>query len=128
MFRESSYVLCFALTLVCLGTTTAEETVAQKAPTAIATIDDAIQKFVDEGQISGAVTLVGRNGKIVHLGAVGMSDIESRKEMKPFSLFSIASMTKPITATAIMILQDQGKLSVDDSKSEDGQQRRLRYP
>ena len=76
-----------------------------------------MQRFVDEGQISGAVTLVGHGGKLVHLGAVGSSDLESGNKMQTFKMFSIASMTKPVTATAVMILQDEGKLNIDDKVS-----------
>ena len=65
-----------------------------------------MQRFVDQHQIAGAVTVIGRNRKVLHLGAVG--------ETSPQNLFWIASMTKPITGTAVMILQDEGKLSVDD--------------
>ena len=91
---------------------------AGKAPPTIGQINDAMQAFVDKGEISGAVTLVGRRGKIVHLGAVGLADIETNKPMKKFALFSIASMTKPVVATAVMILQDEGKLTVDDKVSK----------
>ncbi len=88
-----------------------------KSPPEIAAINAAMEGFVESGQIAGAVTLVGHQGKIVHLGAVGFADIEADTPMKPNTLFSIASMTKPITATALMILQDEGKLSVDDKVS-----------
>lgn len=71
-------------------------------------------EFVGKNQISGAVTLVARRGRIVALDAVGLADIEARREMRPDTLFAIASMTKPITATAVMILVDEGKLSLDD--------------
>ena len=81
-------------------------------------VDQAMQRFVDQGQIAGAVTLVGHGGKVVHLGAVGLADIESSKQMQSYRMFSIASMTKPVTATAVMILQDEGKLSVDDKISK----------
>ena len=90
----------------------------RRATPTIAAIDTAMQTFVDENQIAGAVTLVAHEGKIVHLGAVGQANIESEKAMAPFSLFSIASMTKPITATALMILQDEGKLNVNDNVSQ----------
>jgi len=73
-----------------------------------------MQQFVEDKTVSGAVTLVARHGKVVHLKAVGLADIEAQRAMQPDSLFWIASMTKPITATAVMILQDQGKLSVAD--------------
>ncbi|MCX7827068.1 MAG: beta-lactamase family protein [Verrucomicrobiae bacterium] len=73
-----------------------------------------MQKFVDEGVIAGAVTLVARREGIVRLDAVGFSDLAARKPMRTDDLFWIASMTKPITATAVMMLQDEGKLSVED--------------
>src|SRR5688572_4911806 len=73
-----------------------------------------MQGFVDDKTIAGAVTLVARNGQIATVDAVGQADIANAKAMKPDTMFWIASMTKPITATAIMILRDEGKLSVDD--------------
>lgn len=80
----------------------------------LSAISAAMQKFVEEGQLSGAVTLVARRGHVAHLAAVGQADLAGQRPMAVESLFVIASMTKPITATAVMILQDEGKLSVDD--------------
>lgn len=77
-----------------------------------------MQSFVDAGEIAGAVTLVARRGEIVHLAAVGHADIEHDLPMHKDSIFAIASMTKPFTATAVMILQDEGRLSVDDPVSK----------
>jgi CubicO group peptidase (beta-lactamase class C family) len=71
-------------------------------------------QFVEQQQVSGAVTLVARQGKIVHLEAVGQADLENKLPMQKDSLFAVASMTKPITAAAIMILKDEGKLGLDD--------------
>ncbi|HBV65636.1 MAG TPA: hypothetical protein DEF45_21735, partial [Rhodopirellula sp.] len=45
-------------------------------------VDNAMQRFVDQGQIAGAVTLVAHGGKVVHLGAVGLADIEANKQMQ----------------------------------------------
>ncbi len=90
----------------------------RQAPPVIAEVNAAMQAFVDAGDIAGAVTLVGHRGKIVHLGAVGLADIDSQRPMKRSHLFSIASMTKPIVAAAVMILQDEGKLSFDDKVSQ----------
>ena len=73
-----------------------------------------MQGFVDDGTVAGVVTLVAHKGEVVSIEAVGLADIANKKPMRPDSLFWIASMTKPITATAIMMLQDEGKLSVDD--------------
>lgn len=73
-----------------------------------------MQESADAKQFSGSVTLVAHQGQVVHLDAVGLADVETGRAMAKDSLFAIASMTKPITATALMILQDEGKLSVDD--------------
>ncbi len=77
-------------------------------------ISTRMQAFADAKQFSGSVTLVQRRGKVVHHEAIGVADIESGSAMQKDSIFAIASMTKPITATAILVLQDEGKLSVED--------------
>jgi len=84
----------------------------------LAKIVPRMQQFIDEKQIAGSVTLVMRRGKIVHFEPVGWADIAAKRPMTRDNLFAIASMTKPITATAMMILQDEGKLSVDDPVSK----------
>ena len=96
----------------------AQATKVRRAPPELAEINSSIQEFIDAGEIAGAVTLVAHEGKIVHLGAVGLADIDRNRPMKKSNLFSIASMTKPIAATAVMILQDEGKLSFDDKVSK----------
>jgi CubicO group peptidase (beta-lactamase class C family) len=73
-----------------------------------------MQGFVDQQQLVGAVTVVGTKEGVVRIDAVGKFDQESDKPMPKDAIFRIASMTKPITAMAIMILVDQGKLAVDD--------------
>jgi CubicO group peptidase (beta-lactamase class C family) len=60
------------------------------------------------------VTVVGRHGQVASFDAVGYQDIESRKAMQKDSLFRIASLTKPITCAGIMVLADEGELSVID--------------
>ena len=84
----------------------------------LAQISERMRQSVEDKQIAGAVTLVARRGHGVHLEAVGHADLENSMSMKTDSLFAIASMTKPITATAVMILQDKSKLSVDDPVSK----------
>lgn len=80
----------------------------------LAKIRERMQQFVDQKLIAGAVTCVGSRDGVAHLEAVGLQTIETREPMPKDALFRIASMTKPITAIGIMILQDDGKLSVDD--------------
>src|SRR5688500_16542606 len=73
-----------------------------------------MQKFIDDGDLSGVVCVVGRKDGVVHESATGLRDIAAKDAMKKDTLFRIASMTKPITAIGIMILADEGKLSPDD--------------
>lgn len=73
-----------------------------------------MQRFVDQKEVAGAVTLVGRREGVVHVEAVGSRDLAANAPMRPDALFRIASMTKPITALGIMILADEGKLAVTD--------------
>lgn len=88
------------------------------SPDVLDKIPTRMEQFVAAGQISGAVTLVARDGKIVHLGAAGEADIATHRPMQPDTMFAVASMTKPITATALMILVDQGNVSLDDPASK----------
>src|SRR5262249_59015062 len=73
-------------------------------PARLAGIRERMQRFVDQKDIAGAVTLVGRRDRILSVEAVGNQDITANLPMKPDALFRIASMTKPITAIGIMIL------------------------
>src|SRR5438105_3517379 len=84
----------------------------------LAEISQRMQEFVEKQQVAGVVTLVARKGRIVHLEAVGQADIENKLPMRKDTIFGIASMTKPITGAAVMILQDEGKLSIDDPVSK----------
>jgi len=73
-----------------------------------------LQPFVDSHVLAGAVTLVASRDKVLSLEAVGWADVAARKPMTADSLFWVASQSKPITAAALMILVDEGKVSVDD--------------
>lgn len=79
-----------------------------------AAIGACMQGFVDQQQISGAVTVVGRADAILGFAATGKRDLETNQPMTADTLFRIASMTKPVTALGIMLLVDEGKLSIDD--------------
>lgn len=102
--------LALALLLLLPATAPAQSPNLEK----LAAIKTAMQKFVDDGDLAGAVTLVGRKDGTVHHEAVGFRDLAAKDAMQKDSLFRIASMTKPVTAIAIMVLADEGKLSPDD--------------
>jgi CubicO group peptidase (beta-lactamase class C family) len=83
-------------------------------PARLARIPARMQQFVDSGTAAGIVTLLARHGETVHLGAAGFQDREARIPMRTDSIFQIASMTKPVTAIGIMILMEEGRLSLAD--------------
>ena len=74
----------------------------------------ALQGYVDEGRLPGAVALVARRGRIAYLEAVGYRDIESEAPMTPDAIFRIASQTKALASTGVMLLQEDGKLLITD--------------
>jgi CubicO group peptidase (beta-lactamase class C family) len=80
----------------------------------LAQIPIRLDQLAKEGQISGAVTLVATKDRVVHLAATGKADLASGRAMEPDAIFRVASMTKPITSAALMMLIEQGKLAVDD--------------
>lgn len=84
----------------------------------LARIDAICKESIEKNEIPGAVALVVRNGKIVYYKAFGMADNESGKELKRDAIFRIASQTKAITSTAIMMLWEEGNFKLDDPISK----------
>jgi CubicO group peptidase (beta-lactamase class C family) len=87
---------------------------AEPESASIEAVHEAMANFVTAREIAGAVTLVATRDRVVHVDAVGWADISDQKPMRADTIVWIASMTKPVTGTAVMMLVDEGKLSVDD--------------
>lgn len=81
-------------------------------------IDAFLQKSVDQKEIPGAVAIICRNGKIVYHKAFGSADNIANRSMKTDDIFRIASMTKAITSTAVMMLWEEGLFQLDDPISK----------
>jgi CubicO group peptidase (beta-lactamase class C family) len=77
-------------------------------------IDAFTQRYIDEQMVAGTVTLVARKGKVVHLSAQGMKDVERNQPMSTDTIFRMASMTKPIASVALMMLYEEGWFQLDD--------------
>jgi CubicO group peptidase (beta-lactamase class C family) len=77
-------------------------------------IGRAIGALVDAGELAGAVTMVWRGGKVAQTASVGWRDLEARLPIERDTLFRIASMTKPITSTAALMLFEEGRFALDD--------------
>jgi CubicO group peptidase (beta-lactamase class C family) len=77
-------------------------------------LTNTLEDYVSDERIAGAVAIVARKGKIAYLEAVGMRDLETSSPMATDSIFRIASQTKALTSTCIMILQERGQLLISD--------------
>jgi CubicO group peptidase (beta-lactamase class C family) len=77
-----------------------------------------IGRYIDEDRLAGAISLVGRRGKVVHLDVQGRSDVERDLPMAEDTIFRIYSMTKPIASVGLMMLYEQGRCQLDDPVSE----------
>jgi CubicO group peptidase (beta-lactamase class C family) len=77
-------------------------------------VDAGLQELIDKGELAGAVTLVARHGRVARRSVLGLNNIEHRSRLATDTIFRIYSMTKPVTAVAMMILHDQGLWKPDD--------------
>ncbi len=81
-------------------------------------VDHILQQYVSQNTLPGMVAIIVRNGQIVYHKAFGMADVSSNRPMKTDDIFRIASMSKAITATAAMMLYEEGKFALDDPISK----------
>jgi CubicO group peptidase (beta-lactamase class C family) len=80
-------------------------------------IDQMLERRIAAGEMAGAVALVARKGKLVHITAKGVMDLETKQPVTPATMFRIASMTKPVTSVAIMMMIEEGKVRLNDPVS-----------
>ena len=83
-------------------------------PARLEAVEADLRARIDEGKLSGAVLMIAQGGELQVHKALGYQDVEEQIPMKNDTIFRIFSMTKPITGTALMILHDEGKFSLDD--------------
>lgn len=118
--RYSIYLIALCLTFLLQSNISAQE-FAKVEPEKVGMSSDrlqfltaTLQEYVDNGQLSGAVALVARRGKIAYLKSFGKRDMENEAPMLDNSIFRIASQTKAIVSVGVMILQEEGKLLITD--------------
>lgn len=88
------------------------------SPDRLKKLDAMLEESVSSGEIPGLVALIVRNGKVVYHSAKGKTDLESGKNMSKDAIFRIASQTKSITSTAVMMLWEEGEFRLDDPISK----------
>lgn len=84
----------------------------------LARIETNLARYIDRGELAGTVSIVARKGRVVHFEAQGMRDVENTKPMRTDTIFRIASMTKPITSVALMMLYEEGLFQLNDPVSK----------
>jgi CubicO group peptidase (beta-lactamase class C family) len=119
-----TWVCALALVLVGVSSPAAQQ-LPSATPESVGMSADRLQRlhrgmqgFVDRREVAGIVTLVARDGKIVDVHASGSQDVENRVPMRQDTIFRIASMTKPLTSVAVMMLYEEGKLLLTDPVSK----------
>jgi len=80
-------------------------------------IDQMLERRIAKGEITGGVAIVARRGKVVHLTAKGVMDLETKQPVTPATMFRVASMTKPVTSVALMMMVEEGKVRLNDPVS-----------
>src|ERR1044071_1141598 len=82
----------------------------------LARLDEIMKRrYVDSGHLPGMLTYVYRKGQLVHTGICGQMDLERGKPMREYAIFRVYSMSKPITAVALMMLVEEGLIGLDDA-------------
>jgi len=112
--KTRSYLLFCSLLTALLPTILGHTILATDSPASLDRIRPAMRQFVDQQEIAGAVTVVGRKDGVFSFEAVGYLSLEKKMPMTKDAIFRLASMTKPITAIGVMQLQENGKLRIDD--------------
>ena len=114
----------FAIVLLAVLTLTAASAVPSGKPEDVGMsserllrVNEVIKTYIDAGTITGGVTMVSRKGKIAHFEAQGLMDVEAKTAMRKDAIFRMASMSKPVTGVAILMLMEEGKLRLTDPVS-----------
>lgn len=116
--RPLILILLFTYVQAAEQTPTASADSAGMSAERLARLHQGMQGFVDRKEVGGIVTLIAREGKVVDVHAVGFQDVETKRPMRPDTIFRIASMSKPVTSVATMMLYEEGKLHLSDPVSK----------
>src|SRR4029450_9686985 len=84
----------------------------------LARMNKGIHEYVDAGRTPGVVTLIARHGKVVHVDAYGKADLATGRPSRTDDIFRMYSMTKPITAVALLMLFEEGKFQLTEPLSK----------
>jgi CubicO group peptidase (beta-lactamase class C family) len=120
--RRVAVALAFCLCLVAVAWPVSGQRADQAGPAVssdrLARIGQMIDRRIAASEVPGTVTLVAQNGRVVHFEVRGVMDIETKRPLAKDAIFSLASLTKPVTTVAILMLVEEGKVRLSDSISK----------
>jgi CubicO group peptidase (beta-lactamase class C family) len=115
--RRTAAIVVLALSLVAAAVPNGKPEDVGFSSERLQRINELVRRYIDSGQITGAVTMVSRRGRVAHFEAQGLMDLESKTPMRKDAIFRMASMTKPVTGVAILMLMEEGKVRLNDPVS-----------
>jgi len=113
-----SISICFSQSSKPILSTQIETEASGMSAERLQRLDNTVQDYINKKWLNGAVAIIYKNGKLAYYKAFGYDDTEKKTPMQKDEIFRIASQTKAITSTAVMILYEQGKLLLDDAVSK----------
>ena len=117
-FRPTTLIALLALPLCAATLPKAAPEQAGISQERLKRVTALVDRYIASGDIAGSVSLIARKGKVVHLEARGVMDLESKKPMQTDSIFRLASMTKPVASIAVMMLHEEGRFLLTDPISK----------
>ena len=125
MIRQRTLIPWSLIALIALAPVTSGQGLPKASPKSVGLsqerldrITAVMRRHVDDGLLAGAVAIIVRDGKLAYLQSAGMRDKEQQVEMSPDTIFRIASMSKPITSVAVMMLYEEGRFQLKDPISK----------
>lgn len=112
--RLSTFVVLAAFAIAAAAFETAQPEAVGLSAERLERLTQTLEQYVEDGRLAGGVALVARRGQIAYLHAFGERDREANAPMTPDAMFRIASQTKAIVSTAVMMLQEEGALLISD--------------
>lgn len=113
-FKKSPGIILALILALCFSCNSPSKTKSQLSKEALKEADKKMEAYVEKGKLSGISLLILQDGKAVHQNTFGLSNIEEGRPLDKDAIFRIYSMSKPITAAALMMLYEEGKFELDD--------------
>lgn len=107
-------VILLLFVVVFLSFILPSKTTGDLSRSALELADQKMKAYVDDGKLSCISVMVIKDGKTVHQNTFGMADLEEKRALEEHTIFRIYSMSKPVTAAALMMLYDEGRFQLDD--------------